>query len=155
MKKIIILLCCFFFTNICHAEIIKQDNQIISYHKEAKLNDFIYGTIFKKYDNQFYVQSKLLHSLNKGGYVVLLEDAKIITDKEISYLPIRTSEVYCGFRQKFSIKLSDNIVTNIKHTNKLDIVLPYYKDGSDLFVQYKTITIPTDILSEWKQVISM
>lgn len=136
-----------------HSQIITQDNQKISYVEEIKLSNFVYGLIFKTYDNQYYIQSKLLHSLNKEGYVVLLEDAKLSFDNSTFYIPIRTSEVYCGFRQKFSIKLHEEAIEALKTNSSLSITLPYYKDGSDLFVQYKTIDIPPTILEEWKSLL--
>lgn len=135
------------------AQIIQKDNQTISYIEEIKLEDFTSGLIFKLYDNQCYIQSKLLHSLNKGGYIVSLEDCQVILDSHKAYLPIRASEVYCGFRQKFSIKLDNPTLQALKTTQKLQIILPYYKDGSDLFVRYKTINVPEVIIKEWQTII--
>lgn len=152
-KILTILLILMSFSFNVQAQIIQKDNQTVSYTEEIKLEDFIYGLIFKSYDNQYYIQSKLLHSLNKGGYIVTLEDCQIISDNYKAYLPIRASEVYCGFRQKFSIKLDKETAQSLKTTHTLQIILPYYKDGSDLFVQYKTISVPKEIIKEWQTII--
>lgn len=155
MRKILFLLISIFtFANTCFANITNTDNQISSFN-DIKLNDFIYGVLYKKYDNNHYIQMKLLHTLNKRGYVVTLEDAQFVTDISKTYLPIRTSEVYCGFRQKFSIKLDNQTIDLLKNSNKLSIIVPFYKDGSDTFVKYQSIDIPNNILDEWKQVINM
>ncbi len=155
MKKIILILCILLLvTTHCFANILQQENQTISFNDD-KLDDFLFGITFKKYDNQYYIQSKLLHTLNKQGYVITLEDCKLSSDTQTIYLPVRTSEVYCGLRQKLSIKLNRESVSLIQNTNQLTITLPYYKDGSDYDVRYQQIDIPISILSEWKQVINM
>ena len=154
MLKIFTLLICLIFFNTAHAEILKQDNQIISYH-QIKLNDFIESTYLKKYENQYYLTMKLLHTLNKRGYAITLEDSQIKLDNETIYLPIRTSEVYCGFRQKLAIKLTLENLNKITNSKKVQIVLPFYKDGSDYFVLYKPIDLTEQHISEWKQVINM
>lgn len=155
MKKIILILCALMLVSTtCFANITKQENQTISFN-EDKLDNFLFGITFKKYDNQYYIQSKLLHTLNKQGYVITLEDCKISSDTQTIYLPVRTSEVYCGFRQKLSIKLNQEGIDLIQNSQQLTIILPYYKDGSDYDVRYQQINIPTSILSEWKQVINM
>lgn len=82
-----------------------------------------------------------------------MEDCKIKSENQTVYLPVRTSEVFCGVRQRLAIKLNQDSVNLIANANQLTITLPYYKDGSDYDVRYKVITIPTEVMNEWKEVI--
>lgn len=153
MKKIFIMtILVMLYSTICFANIDSSNECTVS-HTDEKLDDFLYGITFKKYDNQYYIQSKLLHSLNKQGYVITLEDCKIKSENQTVYLHVRTSEVFCGFRQRLAIKLNQDSVNLIANANQLTITLPYYKDGSDYDVRYKIITIPAEVMNEWKEVI--
>lgn len=152
MLKTFTLLIFLLIFNTAHAEILKQDNQIISHH-QIKLNDFIESTYLKKFENQYYLTMKLLHTLNKRGYVVTLEDSQIKLDNETLYRPVRTSEVYCGFRQKLAIKLSEEDLIKITNSAKVQIILPFYKNGTDYFTLYQPIDLTNQHLSEWKQII--
>lgn len=155
MLKILSILFCLMFFNTAHAEITQSVNtfdnaKIISSHHKNKDLRVGRNTIFKRYNNEFYL---LLNNVNKiTDLACTLEPSRIKIDNSISTIYITTYDV--DYRQHISIHLTKSLIEQLKNANNVEIQFAEFSDD-EMFVDYFTVQIPQYALEEWKQVINM